>query len=139
MRRQKTSSTKSHRGLGAPLVRMPRLERALDHYSQLYPSLPGRLRQLLDGIDPALEDKVADLKSRLRRIGQARGRQLAAEFGLTPAQLSVVMHIAEGGTVAEYARMTKVSPATVRTHLKAIFAKTGARRQADLVRLISPI
>jgi DNA-binding CsgD family transcriptional regulator len=30
-----------------------------------------------------------------------------------------------------------VSAATVRTHLKNLFEKTGMRRQADLVRLIS--
>jgi DNA-binding CsgD family transcriptional regulator len=27
----------------------------------------------------------------------------------------------------------------VRTHLKAVFTKTGVRRQADLVRIFSPI
>ena len=36
-----------------------------------------------------------------------------------------------GGRVAEYARQNGVSAFTVRTHLKAIFAKTGVRRQAD--------
>jgi DNA-binding CsgD family transcriptional regulator len=37
--------------------------------------------------------------------------------------------------VPETAEKLGVGDATVKTHLKRLFAKTGARRQADLVKL----
>ena len=41
------------------------------------------------------------------------------------------------GGVAEVAAALKLSPATVRTHLRHVFEKTGVRRQADLVKLMA--
>jgi len=42
----------------------------------------------------------------------------------------------EGG-VAAIAAALHLSPATVRTHLRHVFEKTGVRRQADLVKLMT--
>jgi DNA-binding CsgD family transcriptional regulator len=114
------------------------LERLSDRYALLYPSLPERLTQILGSADPAMRAKVMALASHLRRRDR-RGGDLMGRYGLTEAQRAVALFIAGGGRVAEYARQNGVSAFTVRTHLKAIFAKTGVRRQADLVRLISPI
>jgi DNA-binding CsgD family transcriptional regulator len=41
----------------------------------------------------------------------------------------------QGGGVRELAERLGISLATVKTHLNHIFAKTGTRRQADLLRL----
>jgi hypothetical protein len=41
------------------------------------------------------------------------------------------------GGVPETANALKLSPATVRTHLRHVFEKTGVRRQADLVKLVA--
>lgn len=57
-------------------------------------------------------------------------------FELTPSQARLAAALAAGSSVAECAETHGISVATVRTHLKEIFAKTGARRQADLVRLL---
>ena len=60
---------------------------------------------------------------------------LARRYRLTPAELRIFIWIANGHRVAAIADFSGTSQNTVKTHLRALFAKTGARRQADLVRL----
>ena len=47
------------------------------------------------------------------------------------------MMIVNVGGVPEVAPVLGVSETTVKTHLQHIFDKTGARRQADLVKLVA--
>ena len=56
---------------------------------------------------------------------------------LTPTEARVLLGVVEVGGVPQVAEAFGLSEATVRTHLKRIFDKTGANRQADLVRLIA--
>lgn len=60
---------------------------------------------------------------------------LVRRFGLTPAETRAVEGIVAGLTLAEIAYAAKVSRETVRTQLKAVYAKSGIRSQAELVRL----
>ena len=60
---------------------------------------------------------------------------LAALFDLTLAEARVFAQIAAGRTIVETAEALGIQLTTVKTHLAHIFAKTGTRRQADLVRL----
>jgi len=62
---------------------------------------------------------------------------LAARYQLTPSELRVLIGIIDVGGVPEVASALRLSQATVRTHLRHVFEKTGARRQADLVKLIA--
>jgi DNA-binding CsgD family transcriptional regulator len=62
-------------------------------------------------------------------------QRLCAHFGLTAAEVGVVMEVIQGGSRDDVARRLGVSVATVRTHLARTFQKTGVRRQAELVRL----
>jgi DNA-binding CsgD family transcriptional regulator len=62
---------------------------------------------------------------------------LVGLFDLTPAEAAVARGIASGDSIPDFARRNGVSPETVRTQLRAVFEKTGTRRQADLVRLLS--
>jgi DNA-binding CsgD family transcriptional regulator len=64
---------------------------------------------------------------------------IAALFDLTPAEARVARGIAQGQSPAEMARQLRVSPETVRTQLKRVFAKTSTRRQSELARLISKL
>jgi DNA-binding CsgD family transcriptional regulator/PAS domain-containing protein len=64
---------------------------------------------------------------------------LAALYDLTPAEVLVFHHVAAGLTRAEAADALAIAPTTVKAHLAQIFAKTGTRRQADLVGLAAAI
>ncbi len=54
-------------------------------------------------------------------------------FGLTPTEASLAAALAEGKALEAIATAHRISLYTARTHLKSIFAKTGTRRQAELV------
>jgi DNA-binding CsgD family transcriptional regulator/PAS domain-containing protein len=58
-------------------------------------------------------------------------------FRLTPAELRVLLAIVDVGGVPEVAAALGVAESTVKTHLGRLFEKTGASRQADLVKLVA--
>ncbi|WP_407188927.1 helix-turn-helix transcriptional regulator [Bradyrhizobium centrosematis] len=58
-------------------------------------------------------------------------------FKLTPTELRVFLSIVQIGGVPDVARSMGVAETTIKTHLARIFAKTGTKRQADLVRLLA--
>ena len=62
---------------------------------------------------------------------------LANLYKLTPAELRVLMAIVEIGGVPEVAPILGISESTVKTHLQRVFDKTGANRQADLIKLVA--
>ena len=63
-------------------------------------------------------------------------QQLTRLFGLTPAECSVALALADGTTPETYAMDAGLSIATVRTQLRAIFAKTNTSGQVEAVRLL---
>jgi DNA-binding CsgD family transcriptional regulator len=76
----------------------------------------------------------------VQKAGQdhASAQQAVAEqYGLTPAEARMLAALMETGGVDDIASSLELSAATVRTHLRHIFEKTGVRRQADLVKLIT--
>jgi DNA-binding CsgD family transcriptional regulator len=60
---------------------------------------------------------------------------LAGLFDLTPAEARVAKELVAGRTVTEIADSNGLADSTVRNQLRAVFAKTGATRQAELVLL----
>lgn len=62
--------------------------------------------------------------------------QAASRFGLTPRESEVLAALSAGANVAEIADNSQRSASTVRSQLKAIFRKTGAHSQAELLRLV---
>jgi DNA-binding CsgD family transcriptional regulator len=62
---------------------------------------------------------------------------IAKHFGLTPTELRVLLAIVQIGGVPETAEALGIGEATVKTHLHRLFCKTGASRQADLVKLVA--
>ncbi len=60
----------------------------------------------------------------------------AVLYGLTPAEARLLEAVLEGQRLADHAAAAEIGLATAKSHLQAIFAKTGQRRQADLVRLV---
>ncbi len=60
-------------------------------------------------------------------------------FGLTPAEARLTRLILEGRSPGDAAIQLHVSVSTIRTQLSAVLKKTGAQRQSDLVRRLSPL
>jgi DNA-binding CsgD family transcriptional regulator len=60
-------------------------------------------------------------------------------FDLTLAEARVALCAASGASTPETAQRLNVSPNTVKTHLRRVFAKTGTSRQAELARLMGSI
>ena len=60
-------------------------------------------------------------------------------YGLTRAEAEVMQAIAGGRRMQDIARESGRSVETLRSHLKAVYAKTGVDRQADLVRLVAQV
>ena len=68
--------------------------------------------------------------------GAIPAESLAAFFDLTEAESRLTSALVAGATLEEYAQRRGVGLGTVRYQLKQVLAKTGANRQADLVRRI---
>jgi DNA-binding CsgD family transcriptional regulator len=62
---------------------------------------------------------------------------IARTYRLTPGELRVLLAIVEVGGVPEVAEALGIAETTVKFHLGHLFEKTGARRQADLVKLVA--
>jgi DNA-binding CsgD family transcriptional regulator len=61
---------------------------------------------------------------------------VARIFGLTKAEARLTLAIANGVTATEYASEQGISINTAYSQIKAILAKTGTKRQAELVKLV---
>ena len=61
---------------------------------------------------------------------------LMEEYRMTRAEAMLTSALASGLSLSQYAERAKVSLNTVRTQLSNAAAKTGAKRQADLVRIV---
>ena len=60
-------------------------------------------------------------------------------FGLSPAEARLALSVFEGNSLSEAAELNRVSRETVKSQMSAVFAKTGTRRQGELVRLLSSV
>ncbi|MCU0758093.1 MAG: helix-turn-helix transcriptional regulator [Steroidobacteraceae bacterium] len=73
-------------------------------------------------------------KSDTRRL--VRASLLAESMGLTEREAELAARLAEGVELKAVAGSMAISIHTARTHLKAVFRKTGCSSQADLVRAV---
>jgi DNA-binding CsgD family transcriptional regulator len=62
---------------------------------------------------------------------------IAKVYGLTRAEMRVMMAIIEVGGVPEVAPVLGIAETTVKTHLQHVYEKIGVRRQADLVKVVA--
>jgi DNA-binding CsgD family transcriptional regulator len=73
-----------------------------------------------------------------RSTGAKAGPDLIqALFDLTPTEALIARRLTAGETAEEIATATEKSILTIRTQLKSVLAKTGARRQSELVQLLA--
>lgn len=71
-----------------------------------------------------------------RETGANRVEQYVRLFGLSPSEARLALAILRGRTIAEAAVELGVTEQTARGYSKIVYAKTGARGQADLVRIL---
>jgi DNA-binding CsgD family transcriptional regulator len=60
-------------------------------------------------------------------------------YTLTRAEAQVALQASLGHSVSTIGIRLEISPNTVKTHLRRVFAKTGVRGQAELVGLLSAL
>jgi DNA-binding CsgD family transcriptional regulator/PAS domain-containing protein len=65
--------------------------------------------------------------------------ELAALFGLSPEQAALAGAIASGRSLAAHAAEAGIARETARSRLKAVMARTGCRRQAELAALLAAL
>ena len=65
------------------------------------------------------------------------GAAIAELYGLTPAELRVLLAITQGHTAQAAAAILGVSLTTVKTHVQHILHKTGTNRMTDVVRMVA--
>lgn len=73
------------------------------------------------------------------RCATVSGRQLVELFGLTPAEAQLAVALLAGKRLGRIAADRGVQLPTVRNQLRAVLAKTGTGRQAELVRLLATL
>ncbi|WP_455231453.1 helix-turn-helix transcriptional regulator [Geopseudomonas aromaticivorans] len=101
---------------------------------------PGGLSVLVRSIPLAAEaGRAAAVELILRdsnRPAQPSEPLLRQLYQLTPAEASLAVLLGEGLTLEESATRLGISRNTARSHLRAVFAKTGVKRQTALVQLL---
>jgi len=60
-------------------------------------------------------------------------------LGITAAEARLVSRLFEGGSLGSIAKELNISPNTAKTHLASVFFKTGAKRQRELITLVSAL
>jgi DNA-binding CsgD family transcriptional regulator len=58
---------------------------------------------------------------------------IAAAYGLTPREQEVFAELRAGGSIDETAARMFISPHTLRTHVRSLFAKTGCSSRGELL------
>ncbi len=114
---------------GAKGIALPLHARDGEHYvAHLMPLTSGALRRYAAA---AVFVRKAALDN------SAFPEAIGKTYQLTPAELRVLHAIVEEGGISEVAETLGIASTTVKTHLRHLFDKTGAGRQADLVKLVA--
>ncbi|WP_217143429.1 helix-turn-helix transcriptional regulator [Streptomyces sp. AC627_RSS907] len=98
----------------------------------------GRLGAALAGFDRCGAGVWAEqARGELRALGAAPHQEGAGALTrLTPQQLRIARHVAEGATNREVALTLAVSTRTVDYHLRKVFAALGVRSRLELARMV---
>jgi DNA-binding CsgD family transcriptional regulator len=117
------------RGIAVPLS-VPAPDQWLAHILPLTSGARQRTGQTYSAVAAVFARKTAfDAPSAVER--------LAKRYRLTPSELRVLGAIINVGGAVMAAEALGIAETTVKTHLRHLFEKTGARRQADLVKLVA--
>lgn len=106
-------------------------------YARLYPSAPRRTVEIVTSIAADYEADGITLIFEVPDAPADRIERVRAAFGLTPSEATLALHLADGGDMGSYAETRGISRNTARNQLQMVFDKTGARRQVELVKLLT--
>jgi DNA-binding CsgD family transcriptional regulator len=67
---------------------------------------------------------------------ESKEKMLQRIFALSPVQARLTALLTAGRTIKEIASILEITEGSARQYLQRIFGKTGAKRQADLVRIV---
>lgn len=71
-----------------------------------------------------------------REMSASRVEQIVQLFRLTPSEARMALALSRGRSIVEAAKELGISEQTARGYSKIIYSKTGARGQADLIRIL---
>jgi DNA-binding CsgD family transcriptional regulator len=106
-------------------------------YARLYPSALRRTADIVTGIAADYEADGISVIFEVQDAPAERMERLQTAFALTASEAQLALHIADGGDLGSYAAAKGVTRNTARNQLQAVFDKTEARRQAELVKLLA--
>jgi len=101
--------------------------------------LPGGTKRATIAPDAAAAILFSNPAARSKSKSETLRQSLGDTYGLTPGEAAVAVEIAKGDGRAAVAKRLGIRESTVRTHLSAIFGKTGLNRQTQLVLLINQL
>ena len=110
-------------------IEIPHGDHAAPFRVSLHPLARGPLRASL----APLAELAIVVRQPPRRVPEEDARRLMGVLKLTPAEAALAAALAAGASLAAHARERGVQKSTVRTQLKALFAKTETSRQGALV------
>ena len=119
--------------IGAQGIALPLNGGGERHVAHILPLTAGARRQT--GVSHPATAAVFVHKEALRR--PSAPEIIAKAYHLTPTELRVLLAIVEVGGVPDVAAALGIGKTTVKTHLDRLYEKTGARRQADLVKIVA--
>jgi DNA-binding CsgD family transcriptional regulator len=97
-------------------------------YSYLAPHLQTAAR---------IRQRIVDLEATVDRLLACEmDIQTLAKLSLTPAETRIAIALFKGQSVEAYAKEAGISINTARWYVKQIYAKTGVKRQTELIRLL---
>lgn len=111
--------------------------KVVTEYARLYPSATRRTVEIVTAIAADYEASGVSLIFEVPDAPAERIERLRAAMDLTGSEAMLALHIADGGDIAGYAEARGISRNTARNQLQMVFEKTGARRQAELVRMLA--
>lgn len=120
--------------IGTKGIALPLMARGLkSHVAHVLPLTAGARRRA--GANYAAVAALFVHKAALDSLSPPEA--IAKAYKLTPTELRVLLGVVEVGGVPEVAEALGIAETTVKTHLGRLYEKTGARRHADLVKLVA--
>ena len=84
-----------------------------------------------------IRQRIVDLEATVDRLQACEmDNKTLAKLSLTPAETRLAIALFKGQSVEAYAKDTGISINTARWYVKQIYAKTGVKRQTELIRML---